>query len=179
MHMQIPVLAALAALLAAGSAAQADNLNANATLTGSSSEQTAGFSLTHMERGSFTDTVNFTPSNGTFFVDASLVTIGFTPATDVSFTSATINGYDMTLSGPGIFEYGFLVPTTIMGPLVLTVNGYVDMPGATGPASASYAGTLNISAVPEPAGYMLLLVGLGAVAGMAGLQGRGQRGLLN
>ncbi|MCE3263419.1 MAG: sorting protein [Pseudoduganella sp.] len=159
---------ALAAILAAAGAANADNLTSNVNLGGSASNQSAPFGVTHIELGSFTDTFNFTPSNGSFMVDASLVTIGFLPTADVTFTSATVNGYAMSLTGPGIFEYGFLAPTTIMGPLVLSVMGYVDAPGSMGPASASYAGTLNISAVPEPSLATLLLAGL-VVVGAARL----------
>lgn len=159
---------AAAALLAASGVACADDLTSNVSLGGSAGTLSASFGVTHIELGSFTDTFNFTPSAGSFLVDASLVTIGFTPAADVSFTSAMINGSAMTLTGPGTFEFGFLEPTAIMGPLVLTVMGYVDAPGSVGPASASYSGTLNISAVPEPSRYALLLAGL-AVVGAAGL----------
>lgn len=158
----------LAALLTVAGTAQADDLSSNVNLGGSASHQSASFGVTHIELGGFIDTFHFSPSSGSFIVDASLVTIGFTPAADVTFTSAAINGYLMTLTGPGIFEYGFLTPTTIMGPLLLTVEGYVDTPGSMGPASASYAGTLNISAVPEPATSLLLLAGL-AVVGASGL----------
>lgn len=156
---------ALAASLALAGAAQADDLTSNVNLGGSASSQSAIFGVTHIELGSFTDTFNFSPSSGSFIVDASLVTIGFTPAADVTFTSAAINGHAMTLTGAGIFEYGFLTPTTIMGPLVLTVMGYVDTPGGMGPASASYSGTLNVSAVPEPSAWLLLLAGLAVVGG--------------
>ena len=159
-------------LAIAAAAAQADDLTSNVNLGGNTIEQSAAFGVTHNEKGSFLDTFNFSPSSGSYFVDASLVTIGFTPQTDVTFTSATVNGYGMTLTGPGIFEYGFLVPTTITGPLVLTVTGYVDLPDATGPASASYAGTLNISAVPEPGSYTMLLAGLGVVCAVKGARRR-------
>lgn len=157
-----------AALLAAAAPAWADNLASNVNLGGNASEQSAAFGVTHIELGGFTDTFSFTPSNGSFLVDASVVTLGFTAPSDVSFDSATVNGHAMALTGPGVFEYGFLAPTTIMGPLVLTVIGYVDAPGSVGPASASYAGTLHVSAVPEPARGTLLLAGL-AVLGAAGL----------
>lgn len=153
-------------LAAAAAAAQADSLTTNVNLGGSATEQSAAFGVTHIEKGSFIDTFNFTPSSGTFLVDASLVTIGFTPPADVNFDFAIINGNYMTLTGPGIFEYGYLLPTSITGPLVLTVIGNVDSASAMGPASASYSGTLNISAVPEPEGYAMLLAGLG-VAGAA------------
>ncbi|WP_342120711.1 FxDxF family PEP-CTERM protein [Pseudoduganella sp. OTU4001] len=155
---------AAAALLAAAGAARADDLASNVNLGGSASHQSAAFGVTHR----FTDTFSFSPSAGSFLVDASLVTIGFTPAADVSFLSAMVNGHAMTLTAPGVFEYGFLAPTTILGPLVLTVKGYVDTPGSVGPASASYGGTLSVSAVPEPALASPLLAGL-VVAAAAGL----------
>lgn len=169
MKMRIYLTAsALAATMAAAGGVQADDLTSNVNLGGSATNQSASFGVTHIELGSFTDTFNFTPSNGSFVVDASLVTIGFLPAADVTFTAATINGHAMSLTGPGVFEYGFLAPTTILGPLVLSVMGYVDAPGSVGPASASYSGTLNISAIPEPSLAALLLAGL-VVVGAARL----------
>ena len=154
-------------LAAAAAAVQADNLSTNVNLGGTATEQSAAFGVTHVEQGNFVDTFTFTPSNGTFFVNAGLVTLGFSPQTDVNFDFATgsIKHDFATLAGPGIFEYGYLLPTAIGGPLVLTVIGNVNGAGAIGPASASYAGTLNISPVPEPAGYAMLLAGLG-VAGL-------------
>lgn len=159
-------------LAVAASAAQADNVVVNVNLGGSATEQSAAFGVTHLEKGAFADTFNFSPSAGTYSVDASLVTLGFSPRTDVTFTAAYVNGHELTLSGPGLFEYGFLLPSVITGPLALSVFGYVDFEdtGFT-PASASYSGTLNISAVPEPGGYALLLAGLGVV-GTVGLKRR-------
>ncbi len=159
-------------LAVAASAVQADNVVVNVNLGGSATEQSAAFGVTHLEKGAFADTFNFSPSAGTYSVDASLVTLGFSPRTDVTFTAAYVNGHELTLSGPGLFEYGFLLPSVITGPLALSVFGYVDFEdtGFT-PASASYSGTLNISAVPEPGGYALLLAGLGVV-GTVGLKRR-------
>jgi len=157
----------------AASALQAENLNTNVNLGGSATELSAAFGVTHHEMGYFVDTFTFTPSDGPLFVNASLVTLGYTPATDVNFFFANINGVDLTLYSPATFEYGYMLPTPITGPLVLTVIGTITGYDAVGPASASYSGTLNISPVPEPAGYALLLAGLG-VAGAAGLGRRRQ-----
>jgi hypothetical protein len=162
-------------LAAAATAVQADDVIINVNLGGSATEQSAAFGVTHLEKGAFADTFNFSPSAGTYFVDASLVTLGFSPRTDVTFSAAYVNGHELTLSGSGLLEYGYLLPTAITGPLVLTVFGYVDFEDTSfTPASASYSGTLNVSAVPEPGGYALLLAGLGVV-GAAGL-GRRQQG---
>lgn len=159
-------------LAVAASAVQADNLNTNVNLGGSATEKSAAFGVTHLEKGAFSDTFNFSPSAGTYTVNASLVTLDMSPETDVTFSAAYLNGNLLTLSGQGTFEYGYLLPTVITGPLALTVFGYVDFEdtGFT-PASASYAGTLNISPVPEPASYALLLAGLGVV-GAAGFRRR-------
>ena len=92
---------AMGLLLAiAASAVQADNLNTNVNLGGNATEQSAAFGVTHIELGSFVDSFTFTPSSGNFLVDASLVTLGFTPVADINFDYAILNGNYMTLTGP-------------------------------------------------------------------------------
>ena len=91
-------------LAVAASAVQADNVVVNVNLGGSATEQSAAFGVTHLEKGAFADTFNFSPSAGTYSVDASLVTLGFSPRTDITFTAAYVNGHELTLSGPGLFE---------------------------------------------------------------------------
>lgn len=158
--------AALAAALVSAGAAHADNLVNNINLGGNASEtRTAGFNVTHLETGEFEDTFHLSPTNGTWQVDSSLVTIGFQPLSDVNFHWAEINGHAMTLTqtAGGLFEYGWLIDEEIVGPLVLTVHG--DVAGALGMgASASYAGTVNISPIPEPQTYGMLLGGMGVLA---------------
>lgn len=155
--------AILAIALAAAGAAHADNSVTNVNLGGNGADTlSAHFGTIHYQTGTFTDTFNFSPSDGSWFVDSSLVTIGFQPLSDINFTSARINGHAMTLSAPGIFEYGWLINEPILGPLVLTVEGTVL--GPAGGASASYAGTININPVPEPETYVMLLGGMGILA---------------
>ena len=58
----------------------------------------------------------------------------------------------------------FLLNTALTGPLVLTVHG---KSGATGGVFASYAGTLNVTVVPEPSTALMMglgLTGLGLAA---------------
>ncbi|WP_338769792.1 FxDxF family PEP-CTERM protein [Massilia sp. METH4] len=154
---------AVAVALAFGSAAYADDTVTNVNLGGNADGTlSAHFGVTHTETGDFIDIFNFSPTSGSWSVDASLVTIGFQPATNINFYAAEINGYAMTLTGNGVFEYGWMLGEPIMGPLVLTVYG--DTEGMMGAASASYAGTINISPIPEPATYGMLLGGLGVLA---------------
>ena len=59
--------------------------------------------------GAFTESF-FTPEV-VMKSDASLVTLGFSPRTDVTFSAAYVNGHELTLSGSGLLEYGYLLPT--------------------------------------------------------------------
>jgi hypothetical protein len=156
--------AALAAALAVAGAAHADDTVTNVNLGGNAGNGTlsASFGVTHLETGAFTDIFNFSPTAGSWFVDSSLIQIGFQPLSDIDFQSAEINGHAMTLSPNGFFEYGLMVNEPILGPLVLTVHGTVL--GAPGGASASLAGTINISPIPEPETYGMLLGGLSVLA---------------
>lgn len=154
---------ALAAALAVAGAAQADDLVNNVNLAGNGGATLSGsFGVTHLDMGEFEDTFNFSPTNGSWSVDASLVTIGFQPASNINFYSAEINGHALSMSPNGVFEYSWLVNEPVTGPLVMTVYGSVE--GPMGGASASYSGTVNISAVPEPATYGMLLGGIGILA---------------
>lgn len=127
-------------------------------ISGPAGFSSAGFDVTHSLEGAFTDTFSFTPSVPLSLVDASLVTNGFNNTQNIDFTSATLNGTPLTLSPTGTFETGSLSPAALAGDLVLTVVGNAG-------SNASYAGTLNVSPVPEPETYGMLLGGL-AVLGL-------------
>ncbi|WEF32469.1 FxDxF family PEP-CTERM protein [Pseudoduganella chitinolytica] len=157
---------ALAAALLACTGAQADDITANVNLAGDAwPNLTGAFGITHYEGGTFQDTITFSPTYGEWLVDASLITIGFNADTDIDFTYAAINGHAMSLSPTGVYEFAYMLQEPIPGPLILTVYGTVDT--ASWAASASYAGTINISPVPEPATYGMLIGGLGILAFLA------------
>ncbi|MBC7858568.1 MAG: PEP-CTERM sorting domain-containing protein [Burkholderiaceae bacterium] len=160
MKLRSAILAA--ALVAALPSAFAEDIASNVPLVAGSSPgwYSAGFSVTHLVDGLFTDTFTFSPPIDPSNVDASLVTIGFDQPHNVDFTSATLNGTPMSLQPTGIFEAGFLTPTFMSGPLTLTVIGNAG-------DNASYAGTLNVTPVPEPEMYGMMLGGLALLGAMA------------
>lgn len=157
---------ALAAALAVSGGAYADNSVTNVNLGGDANGTlSAHFGVTHTEAAEFIDIFNFTPSNGSWFVDSSLITIGFQPGSNIDFEYAEINGHAMSLSPSGTLEYGWMINEPIAGPLVLTVYGVAE--GLMGAASGSYSGTINISPIPEPSTYGMLLGGMGILAWLA------------
>ena len=121
---------------------------------------TATYSAIHTS-GAFTDTFTFA-AFGSPMVDASIVTIGAGIA-DIDFTGATLNGAALTLTtdAGGFVELLYTsAPFATTGPLTLKIFG-------TSASNASYSGTLNVSAVPEPETYALMLAGLAAVGFVA------------
>lgn len=172
--MKVSTLALAAMLALPASAVLANNVVAGEPLGGGSPPTlTAAFSALHYENGTFHDAFTFTPSNGTFIVGASMITMLVDQASDITFTSAYINtaANMLTLSAPGVWEYGHYNsgPNGLVGPFTLYVTGYAGgVTGAvTGPASASYAGQFSITPVPEPASLTMLLGGLGALGLLA------------
>lgn len=156
---------ALAAALLASTGAYAEDLISNVNLGGDALDLlTASFGVTHLASGDFHDTFNFTPTYGDWYVDSSLVTIGFRPESDIDFVYAEINNRSLLLSPTGIYEYAVMLQEPISGPLVMHVYGTVH---GMADASASYAGTINIMPVPEPATYGMLMGGLGVLAWLA------------
>jgi len=161
------ILATALAFTAMG--AYAEDQVYDVPLTGPSAEgtYTASFNAVHAVAGAFVDTFTFTPSIAGF-LNGSLVTTAANPATDINFTSATVNGIAFNFSPTGANEWGFTDVAFSAGPIVLKLFGIAAPDLAPGTAvTASYAGTLNISAVPEPETWGMMLGGLGLIGFMA------------
>jgi hypothetical protein len=144
------------ALAATAGSALANDVTGSPTFVGS----TATYSAFHTA-GAFTDTFTFA-SLGALTAEASITTIGAGLA-DIDFTSGTLNGTPLTLTtdGTGFVELLYTAaPLAATGPLTLIISGFSG-------SNASYSGTLNVSAVPEPETYALVLAGLGVVGFMA------------
>jgi hypothetical protein len=122
----------------------------------------------------FTDTITFTTPSPLNLVSASITTIavgGAGSTSDINLTSVTLNGQAFTLSSlmGGVFEVGGLTNQTFMAPgthtLVITGTTYGTAEGLDG----SYSGTLTFaqnviqSGVPEPATWLSMIVGFGAI----------------
>ena len=159
--MKMKTLLVAAASAALASAAFANDVNQPGTIVNG----TAGFTITHVNSSPFTDTITFANASSVF-ATASLVTIGLTVGQNIDFISANLNGVALSsATGTGVFEAMFSpLVGPISGNLVLTVMGTTD---AGGGKNATYSGTLNVTPVPEPETYALMLAGLGAIGFMA------------
>jgi hypothetical protein len=136
----------------------ANDVNNSMSLTGG----TTFFGALHTDNFDFTDVFTFNVA-GSVMANLSLVTIGG-GLQNIDFLSADLNGTAVSLSPNGFVEMGMLNDSAFSGPLVLTVKG---KSGAAGGTFASYSGTLNVTAVPEPGTYGMLLAGLAAVGFVA------------
>ena len=168
--MKLTHTALAVALSALAGVASADDQNINVNFVADPDSATAfsaGWGITHLAAGAFTDTITFNAGvSGTFA--SSLVTVGFLDQMNIDFTSVSVNGQAYTLGANGPFETPYFEPNVVNGPLVLTVTGIAAPALTAGTAiAASYAGTANVTAVPEPESYALMLAGLGVVGMLA------------
>lgn len=135
------------------------------TLTGSGNHYTGGFDITHNTFGMFTDEFIILPTFSSAMVSSVLSTIGFDDSEMISFSSVKLNGQDLTIvnSAPGLLAWttsSFM----LTGPITLTVTGFAGTPdNPDAGANATYSGTFNLTVVPEPEGYALMLAGLGVI----------------
>lgn len=153
-----------AGLLASGVAAADETLTFDAA-------GNATFGMTHLT-GSFTDTFLFSinPSTdawvsgtaivGKTYIDgARLANYGITDITFFSEVGGVRTNLETSFTSDGHIEF-YPVEGLSAGNYGFTVSGST-INGASG---GSYAGTLNVSAVPEPATYAMLGVGVGLLA---------------
>lgn len=166
--MKLKLLLLTALLAASNLVSAADDKSATIALSGGPINWTAGFSTTHVA-DSFTDTFTFTPLLGAVMANGSFINVSVQPSEFINFTGADLNGHAFQLyavSNPfppniGALAGGFLLPNTFTsGPLVLTITG-------TANGNSSYGGNFNVTAVPEPATYGMLLGGLGLLGFIA------------
>ena len=131
---------------------------------------TAFFGARHTDNAEFTDRFTFTIA-GAVSANVSLITIGSGPDSpnNIDFTSAVLNGIALTLSPNGLLETATLSDMDFTGDLVLIVTGRSR---ATAVEFASYAGTMNLTVIPEPSTALLMGLGLGGL----GLTARRARG---
>jgi hypothetical protein len=152
--MRRKLMAAVGALVLASPGAFANNVTND--ITGGLTGDTTYFGALHTDNLDFTDTFNLTIS-GLLDVSVSLTTIG-AGTHNIDFVSADLNGQALTFGPTGFSESGSTVGDLLVtGPLVLTVHG---KSGAGGGDFASYAGTLNLTAVPVPGAIWMFGSGL-------------------
>ncbi|WP_267877730.1 FxDxF family PEP-CTERM protein [Duganella guangzhouensis] len=156
---------ALAVLMAASSlaAAAAPQGPGPVTLVNTSANLwTASIGNTPM-LGVFTDVFTFTnPVTANSTAYGTLINTSFMGWSNVTFTAADLNGIALITNatpwGPMTFNTATLLPSSVTGPLTLTVHGVSN--------GGSYGGDINVlmAPVPEPETYAMLIGGLGILA---------------
>ena len=133
--------------------------------------RSAGISHTLRKAGLFTDVFVITGVSGFALIDGILSTAGGPASLDIDFYSASINGVAFNFtkqdqrSGGTVYidfrETGVFGESGLSSPFTLTVNGRAGEGLADGAAiNATYFGTVNVNAVPEPTSLALLLLGM-------------------
>jgi hypothetical protein len=151
--MKIKSFIAAAVLSLAASASFATTVTLTQDIT-NPAKFTGGFTVTHT--GAFSDTFTFSPTLPSSLVSASLISIGFTPADNINFTSVKLNGFALDIVNGVVDTAITAAQLNLTGPLTLSVIG-------TSGSNASYSGTINVTAVPEPETFAMLGAGLALV----------------
>ena len=150
------VLAATAAL-AALTMTPAANAATTIVLTGSPLSGSFGNTVA----GSFSDVYEFTLSNPGY-ASGSVTSISFAglgAAGDISFDSISINDtFFFTPMSSGVNEWHLLTPAVLLSGATHTLKLV-----GTAIGTGSYGGQLNVAAVPEPATWAMMVVGIAAV----------------
>lgn len=115
--------------------------------------------------GSCTFTRNFdfvTPAGFNLTsVDISSIISATNPMTDINFTSVMLNGVNFNVLSTGAQEFQNILNQS----LVPGGNNVISVAGTTG-GNAAFSGNLSfaqVAAVPEPAAWMLMLLGMAGV----------------
>jgi hypothetical protein len=130
----------------------------------------AHFGATHATPGAATlDEWTF-DLPATSFAAASLVSISLLPTSDWQFRDAAIDGDGISVSFlpaavgvPGLAVWAITDAVLPPASYTLRVEGFVPVSAAVG----TFAGTLNVSPVPEPSALALAAAGLAAVGWVA------------
>lgn len=121
----------------------------------------------YAEGTSVDDRFGFT-LNEASFVSASLISNSLENASNFEFSSASLDGNSFTNLGPDTVSntqvQSWAVGRTRLDPgtYYLTVSG-----NATGSSGGAFSGMINVSPIPEPETYALMLAGLGVVGFLA------------
>ena len=99
----------------------------------------------------------FLPESG--FTAATITTVAINMASNIDFTSVTLNGVEFSLSPTGRIENGNIFQFTNSGEQTLVVNGISG-------SNAGFSGVVTFApGVPEPGVWLLMILGIGAVGG--------------
>lgn len=159
-------LAGSAAALALAPAAQAQSQGGTAdnggTIVIDSTGSSGTFGDATVSAGTFTNTFTFVTPSGFNLAGATISSIQTGgAATNIDFTSVTLNGVQFVLVEQGISEFRRIINQN----LVAGATNTILVSGTSG-GDASFSGTLSFaatSAVPEPATWAFMLIGFGAV----------------
>jgi len=157
---------AVAVMLAAASLASAGQSPGLVTLTNPGGNLWTASIGNQPPAGTFTDVYTFTnPVTPGSTAWGTLINTSFMGYGNVSFTSAFLNSTPLLTGtvpvGLLTFNGATLLPSSVTGPLVLTVSGTSN--------GGSYGGDINVlmAPVPEPQTYGMMLAGLGILAMLA------------
>ena len=92
-------------------------------------------------------------------IDIGSTLVSGNPMTDINFISVMLNNIEFLIGEEGTREDRFLADQPLLAKNVITVIG-------TSGGNAAFSGNLSfasVAAVPEPAAWMLMLIGMGGV----------------
>ncbi|MYN29063.1 FxDxF family PEP-CTERM protein [Duganella levis] len=154
------ILAAAALTIVASSAFATNTVVTLVQDPVNAAKYTGGFNISHTS--AFTDTFTFSPSFQSSTVSTVLTSIGFDKVTNIDFTSVKLNGVALSITNGVVDVAQTLTQLNLTGPLTLVVSGKAGVAN-TPNFNASYSGTINVTAVPEPETFAMLGAGLALV----------------